>query len=86
MTLSPKDQTIMEGTTATFFCNATSDPTSKITWTKDGKTVGEGDTLSFVTERNQSGEYWCSADNGLTSTLNASVNLDVQCEYHFFNC
>ena len=42
--------------------------------------MGEGDTLSFVTNRNQSGDYWCSADNGLNATVNASANLDVQCK------
>ena len=51
--------------------------------------MAEGETLSFETHRNQSGKYWCSAENGLTSTINSSAMLDVLCMYKmklfFFN-
>ena len=70
----------MENTTVTFQCNATGHPTPKITWTKDEKILGEGNTLIFVAYRNQSGEYKCTADSGRNSTINASASLDVQCE------
>lgn len=50
-------------------------------WIKDGKTVEEGDTLSFEANRTQSGKYLCLADNGLKFTNNASANLDVLCKY-----
>ena len=54
----PTDKIITEGKFVTsFHCVATGNPTLKITWTKDGKTVGEGDTLNFETNRTQSGEY-----------------------------
>ncbi len=43
--------------------------------------MGEGNTLSIKTNRNHSGEYWCLAENGLNSTVNASANLDVQCKF-----
>ena len=43
--------------------------------------MAEGNKLSFETIRNQSGNYWCLAENGLNSTVNASANLDVQCKY-----
>ena len=76
----------MEGATTTFHCNATGNPTPKITWTKDGKTVATGDTLRFEANRNQSGEYWCSADNGLDTTVNASAKLDVQCKCKHIHC
>ena len=46
--------------------------------------MAEGETLSFDTNRNQSGKYWCSADNGLSVVVNASANLDVQCKYNNF--
>ena len=81
LTSKPKDQTISEGVTATFHCNATGNPTPNITWTKDGKTVGEGDTLNFEANRDHSGEYWCTAENGLSDAVNASANLDVHCMY-----
>ena len=82
LTLRPSDTTITEGNNATFHCIATGNPTPQITWTKDGKAVSTGETLSFVTDRNQSGEYWCLAENGLNLTVNASAILDVQCEYY----
>lgn len=68
---------------ATFHCNATGNPAPNIAWMKDGKTVATGNTLSFKSSRNQSGEYWCSAKNGL-KTVNTSFNLDVQCKYELF--
>lgn len=81
LSTTPADQTLIEGTMATLHCVATGNPTPKITWTKDGKTVGRGETLRFEASRDQSGKYWCSAENGLNSTFNASAHIDVQCEY-----
>lgn len=78
---TPSNITVVEGTTAKFHCNATGNPIPKITWLKDGKTVGEGSTLSFTADRNNSGKYLCLADNGLSSTVNATAYLDVQCKY-----
>ena len=43
--------------------------------------MATGDTLSFEAFRNQSGEYWCSVENGFDVTVNASAYLDVQCKY-----
>ena len=83
--MQPTNQTVIEGAMATFHCNATGNPTPKIRWIKDGKTVGEEDTLSFVTKRNDSGRYWCLADNGLNATVKAIAYLNVQCEYIFTN-
>ena len=78
LTLKPDDKNATEGDRVTLYCNATGNPPPEIKWTKDGTFLGIGDTLSFVTARNQSGQYWCSADNGLNITVNASANLDVQ--------
>ena len=42
--------------------------------------VGTGETLNFAAFRNQSGRYWCSAENGIDSTVNASAYLNVLCK------
>ncbi|XP_068714967.1 neuroglian-like isoform X2 [Montipora foliosa] len=74
----PSNQTVMEGAKATLHCNATGNPAPSVRWIKDGKTVGNEDLLSFVTKRNDSGKYWCLAENGLSSTVTAIAYLDVQ--------
>jgi len=80
-TTIPINQTVNEDDQAVFRCAATGNPTPKITWIKDGKPVGEGNPLSLDTNRNHSGKYWCSAENGLGLAINASAYLDVQCKY-----
>ena len=80
LTSTPADQTVLESATATFHCNATGNPAPKIRWIRDGKTVAQEATLSFKTNRNDSGKYWCLAENELFLTVNASANLDVQCK------
>ena len=85
-TRRPSDQTVKEGEEATFYCTATGNPTPKLTWHKDGKTVGAGETLKVAAHKNHSGKYWCSADNGLGLIINASANLNVQCKYELDLC
>ena len=80
-TTTPRDQTVKEGDETTFHCNATGNPSPKIAWIKDGKTVAQGDTLSFKANRNHSGKYWCLAENGLDVNINASALVDVQCKF-----
>lgn len=81
LTTEPINQTITEGAMATFYCTASGHPNPKITWINDEKIVTTGDTLSFKTSRNHSGEYWCSAENGLNVTVKASASLNVLCKY-----
>lgn len=76
-------QTVIEGNIATFHCDATGNPAPKITWMKDDVTVASGDTLTFEANRNQSGEYWCSAQNTFNTTAKASSYLDVHCKSEF---
>ena len=70
-----------EKTQSVFTCYATGNPAPSITWIQDEEIVGIGDTLSLETQRNQSGEYRCSAENGVGLAINASAYLDVQCKY-----
>ena len=77
----PFNKTVIEGATVTLLCEATGNPTPKIAWIKDGKTVVSGDTLSFETNRTLSGKYWCTAENGLKPAVNANANINVQCKY-----
>ena len=71
----------MEGTKAAFHCNATGNPTPKISWMKDGNAVAKGNSLSLETNRNNSGNYWCLAENGVGETINTTTYLDVQCKF-----
>lgn len=85
----PSNQTIIENEIPRFHCTAIGNPVPKIKWIKDGKTLAEGDILTFGALRNHSGQYWCSAENGLGLTTNASAYLDVQCKSSciaFVNC
>ena len=41
----------------------------------------EEDTLQFKANRTHSGKYWCTAENGLAITVNASAFLDVKCKF-----
>ena len=80
-TWKPANQTVMEGTKAAFHCNATGNPTPKISWMKDGNALAEGNSLSLETNRNNSGNYWCLAKNGVGETINTTAYLDVQCKF-----
>lgn len=73
----------MENQTLALHCSAIGNPVPKITWSKDGKTVATGQTLSLEANRNQSGEYWCSASNGIDANVTSSVSLDVQCKFKY---
>ena len=85
LTTKPSDQTVIENQEVTFQCTATGNPAPNIKWIKDGQPVGNGDILSFKAKRSDSGKYWCTAENGLDVTVNASAYLDVQCKFtcHF---
>lgn len=81
LTTKPSDQTVTENQEVTFKCTATGNPTPTVKWVKDGKTVTEGDILRFKANRTHSGKYWCTAENGLSITVNTSAYLDVQCKF-----
>ena len=79
-TSTPVDQTVIEGDETTFHCNATGNPTPVITWLKDDETLASGENLTFTANRNHSGQYLCSAENGLGVTITAGADLEVQCK------
>ena len=79
--MKPSNKTVVEGNSVDFHCSATGNPIPKIKWLKDGTTVATGDTLSLTANRNQSGKYWCSAENALNKVDNASIDLNVLCKY-----
>lgn len=81
---TPVDQTVRAGDETTFHCTATGNPTPVITWIKDGKTMTSGETLTFTASRDHSGQYLCSAENGLGVNINASAHLEVQCKIKNF--
>ena len=80
LTTHPSNLTIDEDDEATFRCVATGNPTPKITWINNGRTVTTGETLSFKANRTNSGKYSCLADNGFDVTVNTSAYLNVLCK------
>ena len=80
-TIEPSNQTVKEFEDTVFLCNATGNPAPEITWMKDEQTVTHGHTLSFSALKNDSGKYWCLAQNGIGLAINTSASLDVQCKF-----
>ena len=87
MTVLPARQSrITLGTNYTLTCNASGDPTPKITWTKEGKTAAQfnvsGHNLYLVDIKVEDvGSYKCTADNGYGTPATSLAVVDVKCMY-----
>ena len=89
ITVLPSRQSrITLGTNFMLTCNASGDPTPKITWTKEGLTAVQfkvlGHKLSIVdVKREDVGSYKCTADNGYGTPATSLAVVDVKCKYWF---
>ena len=92
ITSSPNRLTVTEGSNLDLYCNTTGKPAPNITWTRvleDGtnsKVLSVGSPWRIVnTRRNFTGQYRCTADNGIGSPVNHTFPVIVLCEYtlHF---
>ena len=88
ITSSRGKQTVNEGSDLALFCNATGRPIPTITWTRVLED-GTSSKLQFVgspwgtkkIRRNFTGQYRCTADNGIGSSVNHTIFVNVLCEY-----
>ena len=81
--------TVLEGSNITLHCNATGNPASNITWSKDGSqtVLHHGETYNIVNiQRQAAGDYTCTAWNGVGEKVNATATVTVHCELRFVFC
>ncbi|XP_078352640.1 hemicentin-1-like isoform X3 [Oculina patagonica] len=90
ITAHPRNKTRKEGQNVTLSCNATGNPTPKISWTRNGYPVDTGGNsrISFSEDSEQltitnlirvnSGEYRCEASNIIGNDTSNAAKLDVQ--------
>ena len=87
LTVSPKRQSRRTlGTNYTLTCNASGDPTPKITWTKEGLSAAQfnvsGHKLDLIDIKVEDvGSYECTADNGYGNPATTFAVVDVICMY-----
>ena len=87
----PQNETIMEGNSVTFSCEAIGNPSPSISWTKNGFLLSNiGDPRITFTELNRKltitnvkgtdgGKYRCVASNSLGVATSNPATLNVQC-------
>ena len=91
ITSSPNGQTVTEGSNLDLYCYATGKPAPNITWTRvlgDGtnsKVLSVGSSWRIVNiRRNFTGQYRCTADNGIGGPVNHNFLVNVLCEYTLY--
>ena len=90
LTLVSGDQTVLEGSNTTLFCEGTGKPTPNITMTRvlsdgsdgsDGETLPQRLTYNFPNiNRSASGTYRCTAENEY-ETVSKVFKVNVICKY-----
>lgn len=91
ITLAPRDQLVIDGGIASFFCKASGNPAPDVYWRKAGKRIATG-RQRFVTANMPHGSVLriepvkskrddsvleCVADNGVGEAAVATAKLDV---------
>ena len=74
---------VTEGRPALFICSATGSPPPNVTWTAmSSGEVYNGDRLEIkAVQRNDTGNYQCTARNGISGPIIDTAFLNVCCEY-----
>lgn len=91
MNFTQSNITINETGSTSLHCNATGNPTPTIQWWRirngSAQHVLDGETLELRhVRRNESGDYRCTASNGVGNPAVSHVNLNVQCKFcKFYN-
>ena len=72
---------VTEGSSILLICKATGGPPPNITWTAmSSGEIYNGDKLEIKTvQRNNTGDYQCSASNGISGPVKDTAFLNVYC-------
>ena len=84
ITSAPGNQVVLEGNNLTLHCNASGNPSPNITWTRDksSSVLHQGNIYSIVNiHRDATGNYTCTAWNGVDKQQNATAVVAVHCEF-----
>jgi len=69
---------VKEGTSITLKCQAGGNPQPKITWTRNGQILGDGERLKVKKLSPEgAGEYFCTADNGVGEPVEFKFTVEV---------
>lgn len=81
---TPSDKTVIEGSNASFHCNAIGKPEPIVSWIKHGSLTllhqGERFGINNIS-RQQDGNYKCSAWNNVGQPAIANFSITVHCKY-----